>query len=42
MAGANLPALIGRLHGLGMDDGAVDRVFSTFNVGAPAFRERSR
>ena len=42
MTGANLPALIGRLHELGMDDGAVDRVFSTFNVGAPAFRDRAR
>jgi coenzyme F420-reducing hydrogenase gamma subunit len=42
MTGANLPALIGRLHDLGMDDGAVDRVFATFNVNAPAFRERAR
>jgi hypothetical protein len=37
-----VPALVGRLHGLGMDDGAVDRVLTTFNAGAPAFRDRPR
>jgi coenzyme F420-reducing hydrogenase gamma subunit len=42
MAGANVPALVGRLHALGMDDGAVDRVLTTFNAGAPAFRDRPR
>jgi hypothetical protein len=42
MTGANVPALVGRLHGLGMDDGAVDRVLTTFNAGAPAFRDRPR
>ena len=42
MAGANLPALIGRLHECGMQDGDVDRVFATFNAGAPGFAGRGR
>jgi sulfhydrogenase subunit delta len=40
MTGANVPALIGQLRTCGMSDGAVDRVFATFNVAAPAFAER--
>jgi coenzyme F420-reducing hydrogenase gamma subunit len=39
MTGANLPALIGELHRCGMDDRAVSKVFSTFNVAAPGFAE---
>jgi sulfhydrogenase subunit delta len=42
MTGANVPALISQLRTCGMSDGAVDRVFATFNVAAPAFAERSR
>jgi hypothetical protein len=42
MAGANVPALIGQLKACGMSDGAVDRVFATFNVAAPQFAERGR
>jgi sulfhydrogenase subunit delta len=34
MSGANVPALTGQLHRLGMDDAAVGRVFATFNVTA--------
>jgi sulfhydrogenase subunit delta len=37
MTGANLPALIGRLHSCGMSHDAVDKVFATFNVAAPGF-----
>jgi coenzyme F420-reducing hydrogenase gamma subunit len=37
MTGANLPALIGQLRACGMSDGAVDKVFATFNVAAPGF-----
>jgi len=40
MSGANLPALIGQLRVCGMSDGAVERVFTTFNVAAPGFAER--
>jgi sulfhydrogenase subunit delta len=40
MTGANVPALIGQLRICGMSDGAVDRVFATFNVAAPLFAER--
>ena len=34
MTGANLPALRGELHRCGMSDGAIDRVYATFNVTA--------
>lgn len=40
MATPNVPALTGRLRACGMTDDAVDRVFRTFNVAAPAFAER--
>ncbi|MET0765946.1 MAG: hypothetical protein ABWY29_13860 [Blastococcus sp.] len=40
MTGANLPALIGRLHECGMGTGEVDRVFATFNVASPEFAEQ--
>jgi len=40
MTGANLPALIGQLHRCGMSQGAVDKVFATFNVAAPGFADR--
>jgi sulfhydrogenase subunit delta len=40
MAGANVAALVPLLRRCGLDDGDVDRVFSTFNVAAPAFAER--
>jgi sulfhydrogenase subunit delta len=38
MTGANVPAMIGRLHECGMTEGAIDKVFATFNVAAPGFR----
>jgi sulfhydrogenase subunit delta len=38
--GANLPAMVELLQIHGMDDPAVDRVFSTFNVAAPGFAGR--
>jgi sulfhydrogenase subunit delta len=41
MTGANLPALLPALRACGMDEGAVGRVYSTFNVAAFAERERS-
>jgi sulfhydrogenase subunit delta len=40
MAGANVAALVPLLRRCGLDDGDVNRVFSTFNVAAPAFAER--
>ncbi|MGZ4506240.1 MAG: NADH-quinone oxidoreductase subunit B family protein [Blastococcus sp.] len=40
MTGANLPALVPRLHACGMSPGAVDLVLSTFNVAAPGFADR--
>ena len=42
ITGANVPALLGRLRQCGMSDGAVDRVFSTFNVAAPGFARPER
>ncbi|HEV7206935.1 MAG TPA: hypothetical protein VGN18_20205 [Jatrophihabitans sp.] len=40
MTGANVAALVPLLRRCGLDDGDVDRVFSTFNVAAPAFADR--
>jgi coenzyme F420-reducing hydrogenase gamma subunit len=40
MTGANVKALTIQLRTLGMDEPAVDRVFSTFNVAAEPFRDR--
>jgi hypothetical protein len=34
MTGANLPALSGQLRRCGMTEGAIDRVYATFNVTA--------
>jgi hypothetical protein len=34
MTGANLAALHGQLRRCGMSDGAIDRVYATFNVTA--------
>jgi hypothetical protein len=42
MTGANVPALIGRLHTCGMSPGAIDRVFATFNVAAPGFTREAK
>ena len=39
ITGANLPAMIGQLRADGMNAADVDRVFATFNVAAPAFRD---
>ena len=38
----NAGALVPLLHRLGMTDGAVERVFATFNADADAFREAAR
>ena len=40
MTGANVSALLPVLHACGMSAPAIDRVFSTFNVAAPAFADR--
>jgi coenzyme F420-reducing hydrogenase gamma subunit len=37
----NTPSLIAKLRDLGMDASQVERVFRTFNAGAPAFRDAS-
>ena len=37
----NTPALSGKLAELGMDTGAIRRVYRTFNANAPAFREEA-
>ena len=42
MTGANVPALAGWLRACGMSEGAVGRVFATFNAAAPGFAERTR
>ena len=39
MTGANVPALLPQLKMCGMDDGAIDRVFATFNVAATSLAE---
>jgi hypothetical protein len=38
----NTRSLTRQLHVLGMDERGVERVFRTFNVNAPEFREVSR
>ena len=40
MTGANVPALLPQLKMCGMNDGAIDRVFATFNVAATSLAER--
>jgi hypothetical protein len=42
MATPNVPALARQLRVCGMDEGAIGRVFATFNVAAPAFADRNR
>jgi hypothetical protein len=42
MATPNVPALARQLRVCGMDESAIDRVFATFNVAAPAFADRKR
>ena len=39
MAAPNVPALARQLRICGMDEGAIGRVFATFNAAAPAFAE---
>jgi coenzyme F420-reducing hydrogenase gamma subunit len=39
VTGANVPALVRQLRGLGMAVGELDRVFHTFNAASPAFAE---
>ena len=39
MTGANVPALASQLRACGMSEGALGRVFATFNAAAPAFAE---
>jgi sulfhydrogenase subunit delta len=42
MTGANVPALAVQLRACGMSEGAVGRVFATFNAAAPGFAEGTR
>jgi sulfhydrogenase subunit delta len=42
MTGANVPALAAQLRACGMSEGAVGRVFATFNAAAPGFAEGTR
>jgi coenzyme F420-reducing hydrogenase gamma subunit len=42
MATPNVPALAKQLRICGMDEGAIGRVFATFNAAAPAFADRNR
>jgi sulfhydrogenase subunit delta len=42
MTGANVPALAAELRASGMSEGAVGRVFATFNAAAPGFAEGTR
>ena len=42
MATPNVPALARQLRICGMDEGAIGRVFATFNAAAPAFADRNR
>ena len=41
MATPNVPALAKQLRICGMDEGAIGRVFATFNAAAPAFADRN-
>jgi sulfhydrogenase subunit delta len=42
MTGANVPALAAQLRACGMSEGAMGRVFATFNAAAPGFAEGTR
>jgi coenzyme F420-reducing hydrogenase gamma subunit len=42
MTGANVPALAVQLRASGMSEGAMGRVFATFNAAAPGFAEGTR